>query len=385
MVKNIAELLSKNNRRKKGIIMDEVKLEAAQIHAGVKVIGFIGEGAWHFAWKVLKDNKELVLRIPKSVAYGKPVVFNEEALKAEYAGTELYYQVVNKAVESAAPKFFKFHVSPELTYTLESYGGIQIDLHTMTKETAFQTGKEIGKIHRKTEEVPHGLDGFGYLAWTQDKGLQGTLRGNASEFLKEESEEHLSDYQTLCAALPEYKDNTVSEALQLAVNLRKKAFTKPLLVNQDASPENILMNGKRVFLIDPYPSIYYPRAIAGNFMNLYETFFIHLADTERYRKHRFAACEENLHLIANGFIEGYSEGDPQIICEVRGEQLLQLLETANSHLCLLSEDLAEETRIRYGSKEEIEDRLHQFSKELKVLAASQIDNLMIFGHTIKSL
>lgn len=358
--------------------MDEEKLVAVQKHSGVKVTGFLGEGAWHFAWKVLNGSSELVLRIPKAVAYGKPVAFNEEALNAEYAGTELYYQIVNKAVEGAAPKFFEFHVSSELTYTLESYGGKQIDLHAMTEETAFQTGKEIGEIHRKTEEVPLNIDGFGYLNWSQEKELRGTINGDASEFLKEESEEYIADYQALCAARPEYEDNRVSEAIQLAVALRKKAFTKPLLVNQDASPENILLNGNRMCLIDPYPSIYYPRAMAGNFMNLYETFFITLAHTERYQKHQFKECEENLKLIAKGFIEGYSAENPQIASEVRGEQLLQLLETAYSHYQLLSEDLTEETRIRYGSKEEIENRLLQFSEELKVLAASQIDELKCF-------
>lgn len=356
--------------------MDKAKLAAAQMHAGATVTEFLGEGAWHYAWKVLKENDELVLRIPKTTAYGKAVPYNEEALKAEYAGTKLYYQTINKAVAGAAPTFFEFHVSSELTYTVESYGGKQIDLHSMKEETAFQKGKAIGEIHRKTEEVPHKLDGFGYLTWSKKKGLQGSITGKASEFLREESKEYLADYQTLCTARPEYEDKTVSEAIQLAVALRKKAFKKPLLVNQDASPENILIQGDRVCLIDPYPSVYYPRTMAGNFMNLYETFFIALAGTERYRKHRFAACEVNLKMIAKGFIEGYSAGNPKIVSEVRGEQLLQLLETANSHLRFLSEDIAEETRIRYGSKEEIEERLTLFSEELKVLAASQIDDLL---------
>ncbi|TWT25802.1 hypothetical protein [Planomicrobium sp. CPCC 101110] len=358
--------------------MDRAKLEAVQKHSGVKVTGFLGEGAWHFAWKVLKGSDELVLRIPKAVAYRKPVPFNEEALKAEYAGTQLYYRSVNKAVEGSAPQFFEFHVSSELTYTLESYGGKQIDLHALTEKTAFQTGKEIGEIYRKTEEVPLNVDGFGYLNWSQEKGLQGTIKGDASEFLKEESDEQIADYQALCAAHPEYKDNRVSEAIQLAVAHRKKTFTKPLLVNQDASPENILLNGNRVCLIDPYPSINYPRTMAGNFMNLYETFFISLAHTERYQKHQFKECEENLKMIAKGFIEGYIAGNPQIASEVRGEQLLKLLETAYSHSQLLSEDLTEETRIRYGNKEEMENRLLQLSRELKVLAASEIDDFRCF-------
>lgn len=86
--------------------MLEAKLEAAMVHAGVKQASFLGEGAWHYAWQVCKEEKILVLRIPKAIAYGKSVTFDEEALKAEYAGTELYYQSVNKAQKGAASEFF---------------------------------------------------------------------------------------------------------------------------------------------------------------------------------------------------------------------------------------------------------------------------------------
>ncbi|WKA55981.1 hypothetical protein [Planococcus shixiaomingii] len=356
--------------------MNELKLEAALKHADVELKEYLGEGAWHRAWKVSKDANELVLRIPKEVAYGKPVPFDEEALRAEYGGTELYYQAVNKAVPGAAPAFYNFHVAQELSYTLESFGGQQIDLHTMTEETAFQTGKKIGEICWKTEEIPHGLDGFGYLAWSRDQGLHGSNSGDATAALREESEEHLADYQALCNALPQFKDKTASEALRLAAELRNERFTTPLIANQDASPENILMNGDGVCLIDPYPLLYYPRGMAGNFVNLYETFFVALADTERYRKHRFSACAGKLKMVAKGFIAGYSAGDAQIVSEVRGEQLLQLLETAFSHYQLLSEELTEEATIRYGSKEEIEDRLTFLCEELKSLAAFEIDGLL---------
>ncbi|MCP2036501.1 fructosamine-3-kinase [Planomicrobium sp. HSC-17F08] len=355
--------------------MDESKLKAAAMHANVEVKEFIGEGAWHYAWKVQKNNNKLVLRIPKETAYGKPVTYDEEAFKAEYAGTELYYRSVNKAVEGAAPEFYQFHVSPELTYTLETFAGEQIDLYSMTEATAFQIGKEIGEIHRKTEEVPHGLDGFGYLAWSEEKGLRGSLSGDARKFLDEESEEHLADYQALCAAYSEFEDKILFQTIQLAVDLRKKSFTKPFLVNQDASPENILINGNAVCLIDPYPSIYYPRGMAGNFMNLYETYFIVLADTERYKKHRFAACCRQLKMMASGFLEGYSAGNLQTAAEVRAEQLLQLLETANIHFQLLSGDLPKEAVIRYGNKEEIKERLLFLSSELKALAAQQVKSL----------
>lgn len=350
--------------------MNRQKLQAALVHAGVKEGSFLGEGAWHYAWRVWKGDIEMVLRIPKEVTYGKPVLFDESALKAEYGGTELYYHSVNKAATGAAPELFKFHVSPSITYTLESFGGQQIDLHSMPLTTAYQTGKKVGEIHRKTEEIPHGLDGFGYLGWSEDKGLHGLIEGEATKFLEEESSEHLADYQELCRVYSSFKNETVIKALQVAVDTRKQSFTKPKLVNQDTSPENILMNGNQICLIDPYASIYYPRGMAGNFMNLYETLFIALSQTERYRKHNFFACAEQLTMMAKGFIEGYSAGSKQIVLEVRGEQLLQLLETTFIHHQLLSKELSDEMRIRYGSKKEIADRLLLLSKELNALSAS---------------
>ncbi|WP_298827913.1 hypothetical protein [uncultured Planococcus sp.] len=355
--------------------MDNIKLEKALQHAGINSAEYLGEGAWHYAWKVSRAGIDLVLRIPKASAYGKQVPFDEETLKADYGGTELYYRTVNKAVAGAAPSFFQYHVSPELTYTLESFGGEKIDLHKLTDGEAYRIGREIGYIHRKTEEIPHGLEGFGYLKWSQTQGLQGSLSGSAEAFLIEESEEHLADYQALSAVLPEFEDKTLGEAIRMSVELRKQTFTKTLLVNQDVSPENILMNDNRVVVIDPFPSVYYPRGMAGNFMNLYETFFVALADTDRYKQHDFSAVAHILRMIGNGFLEGYSEGDAHIANQVRGEQLLQLLETANIHHQLLSEDMTEGIRIRYGTKQQIENRLMLLSKELKRLGASEAGNL----------
>ncbi|AUD15027.1 hypothetical protein CW734_16815 [Planococcus sp. MB-3u-03] len=74
-------------------------------------------------------------------------------------------------------------------------------------------------------------------------------------------------------------------------------------------------------------------------------------------------------------MDGYSDRDKQVAAEVRGEQLLQLLETAYSHFHLLSGKLPEEARIRYGDKQQIEERLATLAGELKALAASQVGNL----------
>lgn len=352
--------------------MNEEKLKRVLQHADVSDPVFLGSGAWHDAWKVVKANCELVLRIPKDIAYGKPVSFNEEELTAEYAGTKLYYQSVNEAVGGAAPDFYDFYVSADLTYTLESYGGEQIELHKMTKEQVLIIGKQVGKIYRKTDQISQAISGLGYLAWSEEKGLHGALDGELQAFIQEESAEHVADYETLCTVYPQFQDEGVIQALTLATELRNRQVLNVSLVNQDASPENILLRGDRVCLIDPYPSLYAPRGMAGNFMNLYETFFIVLSQTERYNKHRFDLCEEQLKAVAEGFLIGYSEGDKKVIREVRGEQLLQLIETAFVHHQLLLKDITREDVIRYGDRQAIEARLLVLCEELKWFAASQI-------------
>lgn len=345
-------------------------------HAGVTEPIFLGEGAWHDAWKVSKDDRELVLRIPKEVAYGKPVLFDYDALMAEYAATKLYYQSVNRAFQGAAPNFFEFYVSAEFTYTLESFGGVPLSLPTMTKEQAVQVGSQIGEIYRKTDQIRHDVEGLGYLMWTDEKKLHGSLNGDLHTLIRQESTEHLADYKTLCAAYPEFKDDVVEQMLNAATALRNDQISVPSLVNQDASPENILLQGNRVCLIDPYPIVYAPRGMAGNFMNLYETFFVALSQTERYQRHRFDLCEAQLKGIAEGFLAGYSDGNPSIVREVRGEQLLQLLETAYlHHQLLLQEELTREDTIRYGSKEAITTRLFVLCDALKQFATSRLTEI----------
>lgn len=104
-------------------------------------------------------------------------------------------------------------------------------------------------------------------------------------------------------------------------------------------------------------------------MNLYENYFVSLSATERYRKHRFDVHEAKMKAVAQGFLAGYSDGSAEIVREVRGEQLLQVVESAFSHLQLLEGELRKETEIRFGTKKEIAARLPLFLKELKRLAA----------------
>jgi len=328
-------------------------------------IEVLGEGAWHQAWKLTNDqHKPLVLRIPKKIAYKKEVAFDEAALKAEYGGTEMYYRYVNQVVPGAAPEMFVYHVSKELTYTLESFAGHHVNLHDLNKDNAHQLGEEIGKLYRKVEQVDHGLEGIGYLTWNKESGLHGQFLSDFDKFIAEECQEVVDDYHELSTKRPLFDNSDLKKAIKKVCENRLNVISQPVLTNQDASPENWLLDNGQIRLIDPLPILYFGEVMAGNFMNLYETLFVELAHTERYERHRFHKCKETLQSIANGFIQGYCAQNHELITILRGEQLLQVLDSAVNHLRMLEEGLNQEQIIRYGPKEDVEARLTVFYKKL---------------------
>lgn len=168
----------------------------------------------------------------------------------------------------------------------------------------------------------------------------------------------------------------------MVIKNRNRRIISEKLVNQDVSPENILWGGDSVCVIDPYPIVYEPREMAGNFMNLYETLFRMLANTQRYKKHQFEKCEDILKDIATGFLDGYSDGDLAISQEVRGEQYLQLLETAYQHHCLLIRTMTSEDIIRYRDRNEIEERLAILDDEIKQFAETYFFWLLCIEYLI---
>lgn len=351
------------------------KIVTALDHAGIDgvQVSFLGEGAWHRAWKITAGESRFVLRIPKEIAYGSAVEYDEAALNAEYGGTELYYRNLNLAVPGSAPEFFIYHVSPELTYTLETYAGEKLDLHTMPESQADAMGRKIGEAYLKSEAISYELNGFGYLDWSKEEGLKGSHSGDPRTSFLEECEEHLEDYQSICREKPDLADSIVNEALVKAIEIRKAGFQGVQLTNQDASPENLVLDNGKVRLIDPYPIAYYGRGMAGNFMCLYETLFILLSETERYAKNRYADCRSLLRKLAEGFLAGYSEGDRTVICEVRAEQLLQLLDMVYQHQQLMAGELTAAQLIRFGSKKDIENRLELLGTELKKYSAAFLE------------
>lgn len=332
------------------------------------VIVDLGEGAWHRAWKLTSNQHEpLVLRIPKKIAYKKEITYDEHALKAEYGGTKIYYESVNEVSPGAAPSTFFYHISQDITYTMESFAGNHVDLHQLSTETAHKLGEEIGRLYRNLEHVDHGLKGFGYLAWNEEQGLHGQFTSDYRAFIEEECNEVLDDYVELSVGRPIFNKPGLKDALLRICETRLNRIGQPVLTNQDASPENWLLDHGKVRLIDPLPIVYFGEVMAANFLNLYETLFAELAHTERYRKHHFNECRETLQSIADGFVQGYCDNDLHLSRVLRGEQVLQVLDTAVRHLRMLESGITEEQVIRYGSREDMEQRLNVFAIKMDEL------------------
>ena len=69
-------------------------------------VQYLGEGAWHLAYFVqLRTGDAVVVRFPKTEAYGRNVEFDEEAIHSEYAGTRAYYELAN---QDCPKTWFKF-------------------------------------------------------------------------------------------------------------------------------------------------------------------------------------------------------------------------------------------------------------------------------------
>jgi hypothetical protein len=329
-------------------------------------VQYLGEGAWHQAYLIqLRDKEAVVVRFPKQEAYGRKVEFDEAASLAEYAGTKAYYTLANSVKPGICPEFFHYHVEKDKTFTVESYAGKAIKLESFTFMEAFQAGAEMGEFFRNMNMAQHGLKGFGYLKWN-GTAVEGQFQSSVTDFMKEENEEYLSDFREF---IQNYDQPILPSAithLEECMNNREIDESNIVLTNQDTSPENILLHTDgRVSLIDPVPLLYCGDSLAGNFINNYHTLYPAFFNSPRYAKHQFDRFEEKLQTIADGFMEGYCNGDATVRRRVKQEEFIKLTSlTAFLHKVLHS-DMTLEQKIRYGEKAAIANRIPVLVKRIE--------------------
>ncbi|KEO81313.1 phosphotransferase [Tumebacillus flagellatus] len=321
-------------------------------------VTLLGEGAWHLAYLVLlADGREMVVRFQKKVSYGKPLVYDEKQFRSEYGGEALFYRYANDVQPGICPEEFFYHVSEELTFTVESYAGPGLKLSELSPDSAYEVGRQVGAYFRAADEIPAGVPGFGFLEWDGEQ-IRGSLTGDAQANLREEVEEYREDLQALIDSDLAFDRNAVTRTFEQAVANRRTGDERIVLTNRDLSPENLVWVNGRVRLIDPLPLAYSNMVFAGNFLSLYRNIYPNYHKSPRYARHNFHLYRPLLHRIADGFVDAYSDGDPERRQRIHGEQFFMLLDLVRRHLSLLEQDeLSEESQIRSGNRNAIAERL----------------------------
>jgi hypothetical protein len=129
----------------------------------------IGAGAWHDVYLVEPpDAAPLVIRLRKSVIYGREEVWHPVALHADYAPVGLYYQAANRCQPGVCPTVYHYRVARDLVCTVESYvDGHPLSLAALSPAGALALGVSPGAffqaLHRQAAPVP----GSGPLTWRE--------------------------------------------------------------------------------------------------------------------------------------------------------------------------------------------------------------------------
>jgi hypothetical protein len=324
----------------------------------------LGEGAWHYAYLI--EREQLVLRIPKKIAYEKEVVFNQDELTADYAGTKAFYQHANRTGKRMCPEHYDYHVSEDLTYTIESYVGKSIGLAGQTPDQSKRYGREVGEFFLALEELDSPIPGIGYITIGEQGEIKGQYEGNLSAFIREETAEYREEWEALLESSYSFDKEKVRRTGEELFSARSVEREKLVLTNQDTSPENMIFTESGVRMIDPFPIVYTGTSLAANYVFNYQTLFHSLHNTKRHAKNQYHLLIPQLKASAEGFVDGYTNGSKQKWNDLNVEVYLKLVTMTHEHdLLLKQESLSREQTIRYGTKEQIQERLSIFLMELE--------------------
>ncbi|RDY70633.1 hypothetical protein DXT76_11950 [Halobacillus trueperi] len=338
--------------------------EGLNLLSGESDIKRLGEGSWHYAYLI--ESEQLVLRIPKKVAYDEAVAFNRDQLTAEYGSTKAFYKIANEAQKGMCPEHFHYFIDEDLTYTIESYVGKTLGLEGQTQQQSKQYGRDIGEFFRALEEIDPPYEGIGYLEVGENGELKGGLDMELRACIVEERGEYEEEFHALLSYAHGFNKERVSVIGNELIPNRSIDREKRILTNQDTSPENLIFTKDGVKMIDPVPLLYTGTSLAANHVFNYHTFFHTVHDTRRYGKGNYHRHVPLLRAHADGFVEGYTQDSKQKRMDLHIEVFLKLVTMAHTHLELLKEEtLTKEQVIRFGTKDQIEKRLHIYLTELE--------------------
>jgi hypothetical protein len=330
-------------------------------------ISKIGEGAWHDVYKIERTGEEdLVLRIKKKTAYGEQQDFNQLELMTEYESSKAYYKQANQCSFKICPTYFDYYLEDKRVFTVESYMGKGVKLETLRPSVAFTYGEELGiffkVMHRKTPD----MKGTGSLFWNGTH-LEGREQQKTDQAWKKDNDFYKSILEKMSAAQFDFQTPKVFDRISHLIENRRKNPQKIALVNQDITPENIIFNNNRVFIIDPYPKLDFDLKYAGYFVFCYKFLLPAYSSAPRYKHHSYDKKHHILIQIADGFISGYiGTGDEHSAKRLMEEYILWTLLEAFEHYEVLSEnEVSNKILQQMGDKETIYVRLKLCFKELE--------------------
>lgn len=333
----------------------------------------IGSGAWHDAYKVTVPHQAhpFIVRIRKPIAYGQVQRYEDHANEwhAEYVSTSLYYMQANRARPGICPSIFMYHVSPELTCTIETDMGQRLDLERLDLPKARRFGGEIGSMmsimHQKKSHIP----GTGKLTW-DGANLHG-VSPNHQPILTRKIEQSYNENILLALTESDLSFDRHLAAEKLRVAYRLRSVDEPIvLINRDVTPENLTVQAdNHIGIIDPYPYLGNGTRFAAWFIHVYRFLLPAYSQAERYQASQYDKHAHTLAAVANGFEYGYTQGNTKLAQHITAERWLWTLEQAYDDWQRLQLGDKRNTKdvIKHGGNSVIRKRLHRALRALDQL------------------
>lgn len=346
------------------IVLDTLNIKAEQILK-------IGEGAWHTVYKLKRvDDQDLVIRIKKNEAYGELQQIDEQELTTEYESTKAYYLHANTSDQNVCPDFYQYFIEDDTVFTVETFMGRGTDLLLLDQNKAHSYGTKLGQIFHRIHNQKTSIVGFGELHW-QGETLQGSDLRNEDELWLEENEHVLTALNALIHSNLCFDKEKVSQHIHALIENRRTQVQKISLVNQDVTPENLILSDKHIAIIDPFPRLDFDLKYAAYFVFCYNFLLPAFSNAPRYINQAYQEKSYVLNKIADGFISGYCSnvvGD-ELTTQTRrilDDYTLWVLQEAYEHYDILNHPhLNLKTTQQMGNREMITVRLHLCLEELE--------------------
>jgi hypothetical protein len=332
-----------------------------------------GSGAWHDAYRIAvpQHAQPYIVRIRKPVAHDQPQRYEDHADEwhAEYVATSLYYMQANRAQAGICPAMFLYSVLPQMTCTIETHMGQRLDFDQLSRQSARRFGRQIGSMMRNMHQRKSHIPGAGELAW-DGANLYGQASRQHTTLTKKIEEAY---NENILSALVEnvggFDATLIADKLHAAQRLRDR--DEPIvLINRDVTPENLtVQNDNRIGIIDPHPYLGNGTRFAAWFIHCYRFLLPAYARTQRYRHNQYDKHTDKLVMIADGFEQGYIEGDERLARHIEAERWLWTLEQAYDDMerVYATEPLSQQTLYKHGDLNVMERRLKKAIRTLETL------------------